>query len=532
MKYTVLIIITLYFSCSKVSENKLPNLLLGKKSLNQEVKQKKIAEGLIFYSIKRGVISKKDFYTLSSGVISNKSEKKITSKLKTLGFPFRIETTAELGPHNEFLGNLIRVGNYKTIEKAKIDEAILNHNGINLAIRHTAEDGKPSNGPFLISILEMNLNEFKGQLFSELGKSEVKGKEYISSMSKRHNALAAINAGFFAWNDNVGINGEPAGISIINGELLSEATNGRSALVIENNSPLKVYIAHNLKNLMKISSNDFNYNINGINRKPGKILNCGNQLLVKSTPPVHDFVCSNPNEIIIFNRGFGEDSPKGIGFEFIIDVEGKVISKNNKRGDKIPEKGYLIQATGTFAEQLEKFIHINSKVSLKIKIMSDEGEIKLKKGIYAINGGPTLIKNSEIDYKARYEEGFETQFKDIKISDKYVDKKDKATINEDSHNNRFGFYNGWVVRRHPRTAIGITKDNKVYLVVVYGRQPKITAGASITEIAKLMKSLNCIDAFNLDGGGSSMMIVNGKKTGKSSDEDGERKVGDALLIVK
>ena len=531
MRYIAFIIAVLLFSCSEIQSPKLPDLGLGEPNLNQEIEHEQLAEGFNLYKIKRGQASNKDFFTLSSGVVSKNNETTLVNKLKHLGFSSRIEPAAELGPHGESLGNMVRIGKYHTIEEAKKDDIKLKKDSIHLAVRYTAEDGNPTSGPFHISLLEIDLDRFEGNIFSELGKGEVKGKEYTSSMAKRHHAIAAINAGFFAWNDNVGIDGEPAGISIINGELVSEATNGRAALVINNNKRHHIYVAHNLTNDMKLSIKDTVFNINGINREPGKILNCGNQLESTSTIPVHDFVCSNPNEVIVFNNEFGKKSHEGVGFEFIIDELGTVISKHHTRGGEIPNKGYLVQATGTYAKQLEKLIQNGITVSVNIKVMSDEGEIELKEGIYAVNGGPTLLHNGNIDMSARYREGFETQFKNFKVSDKFVDKKDKATIGEDDFNKRYGFYNGWVVRRHPRTAIGITQDNKIYVAVVYGRQPKITAGASITEMAMLMKNLGCVEAFNLDGGGSSMMVINNKKTGKSSDLSGERAVGDALIFT-
>ena len=66
--------------------------------------------------------------------------------------------------------------------------------------------------------------------------------------------------------------------------------------------------------------------------------------------------------------------------------------------------------------------------------------------------------------------------------------------------------------------------------MVYGRQPMVSAGASITEMTKIMKSLGCYEAINLDGGGSSMMNIETVNTGKSSDEKGERAIGDAIIF--
>ena len=87
------------------------------------------------------------------------------------------------------------------------------------------------------------------------------------------------------------------------------------------------------------------------------------------------------------------------------------------------------------------------------------------------------------------------------------------------------------MRRHPRTAVGLTAPNELTVAVVYGRQPGVKAGASITEMAKLLQSLGAEEAMNLDGGGSTSMVVSGELTGAPSDLTGERTIGDALLFV-
>ncbi len=529
--YKIIVVAFVLTSCNNTSIKKLPDLGLGLSNLKQKTTHKNLAQGVLLYNIERGITSNDDFYTLSTGVITKANEKELANKLKTLGYNIRIEQSAESGPHHEFLGNIIRVGKYNTIDEAKMVQKDLENHKINMAVRYTAEDGNTTSGPFQISLLEINLNIFKGNMFSELGNHKILGKENTSSMAKRLNAIAAINAGFFAWNNEVGIDGEPAGISIIDGKLVSEATQGRSALIIDNNLK-KMHVAHNVKTNISLHINDTIFRVNGINREHGKVLNCGNQIDSTAVIPIHDFVCNNPNEIIAYNANFGGNIKSGEGFEFVIDENNLITSINAYRKGFVPKKGYLIQATGNAQKHLKDIAELGIKSKLKIEVTSDEGSIGLKKGIYAINGGPTLLQNNKANLTARYKEGWETMFNDFNVSDEFVDKKDKASINDQQSNNRFGFYHGWVVRRHPRTAIGITKDNKIYIAVVYGRQPKITAGASITEMTMLMKKLGCTEAFNLDGGGSSMMVVNNKKTGKSSDLSGERAIGDALIFTE
>ncbi len=64
--------------------------------------------------------------------------------------------------------------------------------------------------------------------------------------------------------------------------------------------------------------------------------------------------------------------------------------------------------------------------------------------------------------------------------------------------------------RHPRTMVGITGTGQLLLVVVDGRQPGYADGMSLFELRALARSLGCTDALNLDGGGSTTMVVAGE----------------------
>jgi hypothetical protein len=83
-----------------------------------------------------------------------------------------------------------------------------------------------------------------------------------------------------------------------------------------------------------------------------------------------------------------------------------------------------------------------------------------------------------------------------------------------------------------RSAIGITKDNGILLVMVAQSQPK--SGVTLAELATLMKSLGAESAMNLDGGSSSAMVYGGKSMLGSVGEDGkagERAVKSAIVVV-
>ncbi len=93
---------------------------------------------------------------------------------------------------------------------------------------------------------------------------------------------------------------------------------------------------------------------------------------------------------------------------------------------------------------------------------------------------------------------------------------------------------------NPRTAAGIARvgnSQRLLLAVIDGRQPGYSVGMTLRQTAELLRSLGAQRAINLDGGGSSAMIVRDNTTGalrvrnKPSDPTGERPVGNALAVL-
>ncbi|MDR1154649.1 MAG: phosphodiester glycosidase family protein [Bacteroidales bacterium] len=119
----------------------------------------------------------------------------------------------------------------------------------------------------------------------------------------------------------------------------------------------------------------------------------------------------------------------------------------------------------------------------------------------AIGAGPVLVKNSEI----------------------------RNSWQEEIWDDEGGILPGG---NHPRTAVGITETLKMICFVCEGRQATAgVAGMTTEEVARIMLDLGCTDALNLDGGGSTCMLVNGQKTIKTSNANGaERAVATILTI--
>jgi len=88
--------------------------------------------------------------------------------------------------------------------------------------------------------------------------------------------------------------------------------------------------------------------------------------------------------------------------------------------------------------------------------------------------------------------------------------------------------------RHPRTCVGKRRDGTIVFMVVDGRN-SAAAGMSISELQQVMSWLGCEDALNLDGGGSSTMVVkdliiNHPTDNKKFDAEGERRVANCVVV--
>lgn len=115
----------------------------------------------------------------------------------------------------------------------------------------------------------------------------------------------------------------------------------------------------------------------------------------------------------------------------------------------------------------------------------------------AVGGGPVLLQNGEI----------------------------KVTNNEE-----LKFTGKAINDRHPRTAIGYTLSGKLIMLVIEGRHPGKAEGATLIQEAQILKDLGCTEALNLDGGGSSCLLVNGKETITPSEKGEQRPVPAVFLI--
>ena len=87
---------------------------------------------------------------------------------------------------------------------------------------------------------------------------------------------------------------------------------------------------------------------------------------------------------------------------------------------------------------------------------------------------------------------------------------------------------GWGIG--PRTAIGQKKDGTVIFLVIDGRQPGYSTGATLRDVQDVLYEEGCYIAANLDGGSSTTLYYNGKVVNKPADLLGERMIPTAFIV--
>jgi len=91
------------------------------------------------------------------------------------------------------------------------------------------------------------------------------------------------------------------------------------------------------------------------------------------------------------------------------------------------------------------------------------------------------------------------------------------------------FFGTAIPRVHPRSAVGVTETGDLLLLVVDGRQAD-SRGVDLDHLATILLNLGAVDAMNLDGGGSSELIVNGTLINTPIGARSEREIVSALAV--
>ncbi|RYX84155.1 hypothetical protein EON83_11640 [bacterium] len=290
----------------------------------------------------------------------------------------------------------------------------------------------------------------------EPGGYSVLQRARTSKLAERQKAILAVNGGFFAYD------GAAVGAMLVGGEWIRLPWQGRTAVGFDDAG--KAHIAPLQTNATVKFSSGQNLPIRDLNGWP------------------------DANRITALTRRFGTYYRLTSGEMAVVVSKGVVIARPGGGGTPIPANGFVLVASGSARQYLEK-------VALKERATLSITPIGWPKITTALGGGPRLIQNGQIAIR---DENFRTDV-----------------------TNGAG----------PRTAFGIDKQGRYIIVVVDGRQKYHSTGLTLHELAATMQQMGAVYAMNLDGGGSTAMAVKGRIVNRPSD-GAERSVSNALLVMR
>jgi hypothetical protein len=332
--------------------------------------------------------------------------------------------------------------------------------------------------PGLVSVQLLRLDPGRVDLRLVLAQDTVLGLETVPDMALRSDAAAAVNAGFFLPT------GEPAGLLKIGGEVVSEIAVHRGAVAL---------VPGGFGRKPRLLFDQVSANV---------VVDLGNGKGRRELPVDAVDTVRAPGALVLFTPRFWTDTrtPCDGGTEFIL--EGHPLSLTDRREagctSAIPRDGGVLAAgPGVPAERLAG-LTVGTRVRARAiyrtlngtKPADWEAAPDIVGGVGLLATAGHLVKDWGPE-KPR--EGFTTE-------------------------------------RHPRTVIGTAADGRIWLITVDGRNKALSLGMSFAELQTLITRVGLVDALNLDGGGSTTMVVKGAVVNHPSDATGPRRVSDAIIV--
>jgi len=439
-----------------------------------------------------------------SEVISRASADATARKLTTAGYRPRIEKVewpqyADT-PHG-LMGYRVRVGRFATQDAAQSTLSAINSLGLHSTLSWTGYDVQEPADRENIHVALVDPKKFRGTV-KATHNGNVTDREPTSAVSQKLHSLLGINGGFFVISPGDGVQGTMSGITAYHGKLESMAAGARSALIIHGG---RAFRTADLTSTVTVRARKATYRIEGINRVPGTVRDCGRPGAEPSPRPWQDVTCTLDDDLVEFTPEFKAQLPSGPGMQVVVDASGRVVSVG-PRGGRVPAHGYVLQGIGHAADWLTGHASVRERIVLSEVVRDSAGRrVKLDGDDSITSGAPTLVEDGRIDIDADAEGVVDAPYP------------------------HFGY--AWASVRQPRTMAGVDRHGRLILVTVDGRLKGGSEGFTLYEAAAFMKSLGAVQAMNLDGGGSTAMTVAGTLINQPSDASGERAVGDTIQVL-
>jgi hypothetical protein len=288
--------------------------------------------------------------------------------------------------------------------------------------------------------------------------------------------VVGINGDFYVV-DNGPYVGDPRGLQIMNGELLSAPTDQVAFWIDSAGAP---HAAH-VESHFTVTLPD------------------GTSLPLKLNEQ------RGVRDVVLYTPRLGPSTRAEGGHEFVVERNGD--------GPWLP-------------------LEINQTYSVKVSEARESGDTPLKPGIMVLSFGPRLASaaNLAVGSVLKVSTATEPMIAGTRTAIGGGNILIHQGVVQDFNMPVSGAYKyRSVVERHPRSAVGFN-DTHVFLVEVDGRQPGLSIGMTLHELGLYMKALGCEEAMNFDGGGSSTLWFDGRVVNNPCN-GGERDIGNGLVVV-
>jgi hypothetical protein len=339
-------------------------------------------------------------------------------------------------------------------------------------VEHThVRRAAPGDGEWNINGLRIDMT--KARLDVVRANDAAIGLEKVTSIAARSRAIAAVNGGYFRTSGD--FLGDSTGTLQIDRVLWSEPDRGRAAVGIVRRRGGDRLIFGHVVWTASIEANGAQHTVDGLNRARGA------------------------DDLVVFTPQFGPATiTDASGIEVIVRSGRVTEVRDGQGGTTIPRDGMVVSARGRARDWVRQRLPPRSRVRIKTELhAADSAQREPWSAAEDILGaGPRLVRRGAIDITDAREKMIPTFSTDL----------------------------------HPRTAVAALADGRVLLLTADGRRPPERVGLALEDLAKLLIEMGAVEAINLDGGGSTTMVVKGAVVNFPSDATGERPVSDAIVV--
>jgi len=352
-------------------------------------------------------------------------------------------------------------------------------------LHFTITDPALLNPPAPISVQLLRLDLTQVDLTTDLSLGDRQGRATVLSAARRRQAIAAVNAGFFSLN-----NGDPVGPLRIDGELVSDGTLGRAAAAMIPNGrggkPSWFFDRAGVA-LAAVLEHGGSIAVDGVDTTRA----VGALMLYTPRYGPHSDTAPTGTEWVLEPQAGGTGAGAGAGY--VVKERRPQVGKS-----PIPRQGLVLSYGGLAPPAPLDKLAAGDRLTIRETWKPGSGQAADRwRAATDVVSGAGLLRRGGADVRDWEPEHLASVF----------------------------------LGRHPRTMFGIDRDGYAWLVTVDGRQPDTSAGMTLVELQRLARRIGLTDALNLDGGGSTTMVIAGSVVNQPSDPTGARTVSDVLLVM-